>query len=101
MSSNARARVSLALAQREAGVSRICRQLAAEVAALSPPGLGTHDDVWEAVAPADAALQTALTTWRDTGQEVDKARVRTAYAALVRAWQDQAAKHAPATRRTA
>jgi hypothetical protein len=93
--------VSLALAKREVGVWRICRQLTEEVAALSPPGLGLHDDVWDAVEPADAALQTALSTWRDTGQQVDKEAVRVAYAALVSVWRDQAAKHVVPSRKSA
>ena len=74
--------------EREADVRRICGHLAGEVAKLAPPGTGRRDDVWEAVAEPDRALTLALTTWKLTGAEADKATARTAYRTLLDAWRD-------------
>lgn len=64
----------------------LCQRLAADVAGIVPEGIGHWETAWDIVADADAAFLAALTAWEATGAELERARVRDAYNAVLEAW---------------
>ncbi len=78
--------------RRERGTA-LCRRLAADVASLTPPGIGSWSKAWDIVAGADAAFMIALTAWEAAPSEPLRLRVRTAYDAVLDAWRQAAAEY--------
>ena len=73
-------------ARRSRGTS-LCRRLTAEVARLAPPDIGGWDPAWAIVAEADASFIIALSAWEVAPTEETLEGVRSAYRAVLKAWQ--------------
>ena len=67
---------------------KLCTQLAEEVEAVAPPGIGHRPETWETVGSADAQFMIALTAWESTGTEEARALVRAAYTRVLEAWHE-------------
>ena len=67
---------------------KLCERLAGDVASIAPVGIGYWAEAWEIVAAADASFVIALSAWEATGSEVDRAKVRAAFNAVLDAWRE-------------
>lgn len=75
---------------RAEAVGKLCDQLATDVAAIAPPGIGHWPAAWDIVDAPSAELMVALTAWEATGLEEDRARVRVWYDRVLAAWKEAA-----------
>lgn len=66
--------------------TRIASHLARTIA-IQAPGPITPE-TWEAVAESDRAFMAALKTWEQSGTDEDKAKLREAYRAVLKAWSE-------------
>ncbi len=66
--------------------TELCKRLAAEVATLTPPGIGAWPRAWEIVAPADAAFLIAVVAWESDPGERAKGKLRERHVAVLDAW---------------
>ena len=67
-------------------VRALCRQLAAEVARIAPPGLGMRDEAWRIVADSSDQLFDLLSRWESTGDAALLDEIDRAYGEVVGAW---------------
>ena len=65
---------------------KLCEQLARDVAAIAPVGIGHWPEAWDIVAAHDTSFVIALSVWEATGFEADRAKVRMAYTSVLDAW---------------
>ena len=72
---------------------KLCEQLATDVAAIAPPGIGGWPAAWDIVDAPSAELMVALTAWEATGRDEDRARVREWYNRVLAAWQEAARQY--------
>jgi hypothetical protein len=79
-------------ARRRRGTA-LCQRLARDVAALTPPGIGTWPRTWEIVADADARLLTALAAWEADATEANRRTLRDRTAGVLDAWRQAAAEY--------
>ena len=69
-------------------VQKLCQQLAGDVAAVAPEGIGRWPEVWDIVDAPSAELMIAITAWEATGSEEDRAKVREWYRRVIAAWEE-------------
>ena len=67
---------------------KLCEQLARDVAAIAPVGIGHWPEAWDIVAAHDTSFVIALSVWEATGSEADRARVRAAYTSVLDSWRE-------------
>ena len=65
---------------------QLCERLTADVAVLTPPGIGHWDQTWETVGDADAEFMVALSGWQSDPTPEALATVTAAYDAVLAAW---------------
>ena len=80
----------MTFAERQQRGTSLCRRLSEVVTDIVPIGIGGWDPAWEMVAEADADFLAALTAWEAEPTDEGRARVQTAYHAVVDAWKDAA-----------
>ena len=78
---------------RAEAAGKLCDQLAADVAAVVPEGIGRWPAAWDIVDPPSAELMVALTAWEATGSEEDRAGVRAWYNRVLAAWEEAARQY--------
>ena len=69
-------------------VQKLCQQLAGDVAAVVPEGIGRWPEAWDIVDAPTAEFMIAITAWEVTGLEEDRGRVREWYKRVIAAWKD-------------
>ena len=84
---------------RAEAAGKLCEQLAGDVAAVVPVGLGRWPEVWEIVDGPSAEFMIALTAWESTGSEEDRGRGREWYRRLLAAWKEAARQYERETAR--
>ena len=76
--------------RREAGARRLCRRLAADIAAVAPEGLGSWPPAWELVEAPSGRFLDRLHEWVETGDDELGDVLRYAYVDVVAAWKTAA-----------
>lgn len=84
---------------RTEAATELCRRLAHDVTQLAPEGIGHWPQAWDIVADADARFLISLTDWEATGAERERVILRTAYLAVIDAWQRAVGQYIESDRR--
>ena len=79
--------------QRQAKGKILCEKLAAQVALISPTGIGRWNP-WKIVDGPTAEFMTALSAWEIDPSDVTMQRVSDAYDAVMAAWSVAVAEYA-------
>ena len=70
------------------------RQLAAAVAAVTPPGIEGWPEAWAMTASTDANVVIAVTAFEAAPNDRTRDGVKSAYCAALAAWREAAARYA-------
>ena len=73
--------------------TKLCEQLATDVAKIVPIGIGHWPDCWDIVGDADIEFVISLTAWEATGLEAQRITVRATYNSLLEAWREAARQY--------